>query len=222
MVYVAEMEKVEGELVRKENALLVNFPLLSMEELFDKMGFNEEAKELMYKLVDIMKRCHAAKRHHGAYEGGLFDHTYLICCYADYLADSINTDINKRFLLRACFFHDLGKIIIHPNNMKEEMEKLYRPVQERIDLLHLSIVLERNTGYSIAPALIGENTYEHTLKSISIIHNLGLREHPEVIKAIMFHHGGWSDFKRGTRVDSTPLSAILHAADLLVSQVLKI
>lgn len=211
-----------NELVNKELRTLINFPLLSMEEIFHICGFNDETKKKMNRIVMIMKTCKAGAKHHGAYEGGLFDHTYLICCYAKYLLDSLKADLNQKFLLRACFYHDFGKIIIHPNKKISELQALFVDEENRETLNNLAFMIEQNTGYTLPPYLIGPDTYEHTLKTLLILHNMGFREHPEIIKAIMFHHGGWSDFKREGRVDSTKYSAILHSADGIISQVLKI
>jgi putative nucleotidyltransferase with HDIG domain len=193
-----------------------------MNEIFSICGFNEETKIKMNQIVNIMKVCKAGAKHHGVYEGGLFDHTYLICCYAKYLFDSIKSDLNQKFLLRACFYHDFGKIIIHPNNKMMELENLYVEKENRETLNNLAIMIEQNTGYTLPPVLIKHDSYEHTLKTLLILYNMGFREHPETIKAIMFHHGGWSDFKKDGRVDSTKYSAILHSADMIISQVLKI
>lgn len=217
-----EAIQANSELVNKEITGLINFPLISLEELFNICGFNEESKKLMFQIVKIMKICKAGAKHHGAYDGGLFDHTYLICCYAKYLTESIKSDIQLKFLLRACFYHDFGKMIIHPNNKIVEIEKLCVPEENRETLQNMAFIIERNTGYSIPPVLIKADGYEHTLKSLWILNNLGFREHPEVVKAIMFHHGGWSDFKKEGRVDSTKYSAILHSADMIVSQILRI
>lgn len=219
---MSEIVQTNSELVNKEITGLINFPLISIEELFKLCGYNEESKKMMYQIVEIMKTCKAGAKHHGAYDGGLFDHTYLICCYAKYLVESIKSDIQLKFLLRACFYHDFGKIVIYPNNKIAEMEKLYVQEESRETLQNMALKIEHTTGYTIPPVLIKPDTYEHALKTLVILHNLGFREHPEVTKAIMFHHGGWSDFKKDGRVDSTKYSAILHSADMIVSQVLKI
>ncbi len=202
---------------------LVNFPLLSLPKIQEFGNFSEEKWTKITQIIMIMRKCKAASRYHGAYPGGLWDHVRLVISLACHIHSSLNSQVIRADLVRAALYHDWGKMLVHPNaNFRKFVERHYvfKPPRKLEDI---AFMIEQKFGYTIAhPYQTLTSPRDHTLKSLYILANMKFKENSEVIKAIMFHHGGWSDFKRDGRTDDTPTAAILHSADLIAAHTLEI
>lgn len=144
--------------------------------------------------------CPASSKYHGAYPGGLIDHTIEVAKIAVRLNILSEKCSNERIVFCA-IVHDLGKLgdseqflyMINPDESKRETEP-YVINKQLVDMPH-----ELRTLYWLD---------RHFRISLD----------PVEYQAIFFHAGMYNPaFKAVRRVD--PLTHILHQADMIASQV---
>jgi len=160
-----------------------------------------EDKDMMVELSIYMGRnkesfisAPGSIAHHHAYEGGLLRHTNEVVRIAWEIAKTLFQEFNvlddyidfRNKVIIACVLHDVGKI-----------QKYYRNYPSRAWV------------YCVNP-------HEHAQWVIDNWKmNQKLELDPDVIEAILTHHGGWS--KTGVEMKKL-LSAVVHSADLISSR----
>ena len=144
--------------------------------------------------------------HHLAKEGGLAEHSlnvYRLMCELD---ETFKAGINDGSLMICGLLHDLGKMGDHhkpnyvPNILKttgKQSDK--KPFETNKELLYIP----------------------HEIRSVAIAERfITLTEEEEF--AIIYHNGMYSDLKYSYSGKETPLSMILHFADMWASRVTEV
>lgn len=132
--------------------------------------------------------------HHHAYEGGLLRHTNEVIRIAYGITTTLFQEFNvisdyidfRNKVITACVLHDVGKIQRYCRDL-----------------------ISKQWVYCINPV-------EHAQWAVdSWNRNQTSKLEPDVIEAILTHHGGWS--KTGVEMKKL-LSAVVHGADLISSR----
>lgn len=163
---------------------------------------SSRANLLLDGLISIknhLLECPASSKYHGAYPGGLIDHTIEVVKIAVRLNILCGRCSHERVVFCAVV-HDLGKLgdsdqflyLINPDESKRDTEP-YVINKQLVDIPH-----ELRTLYWLS------------------IFGLGLT--PVEYQAIFYHAGMYNPgFKSIRRVE--PLTHILHQADMIASQI---
>lgn len=191
------------------------FDTYDLDEYMNEIKIDKDEEKRVRYLFKMMKKLPASMRNfHGTYEGGLYDHVLLVTNLLTNFGTSINDKIMKSEdfrinLIKAGLYHDLGKIDDYTIKGKWEMDFEYR-VSER-DLSLARFYAQKDFKMK------GKDT--HVEKCFVILRNAKITVNPEIEFGIAFHHGGWSKYfpKR-----SSPLSSLLHSADLIAAQYFRI
>ncbi|MFX1530768.1 MAG: hypothetical protein ACFFBC_06620, partial [Promethearchaeota archaeon] len=112
MNFIEPVQASQDYFIKKEITKLVKIELKGFESFFKLAGLDEKTKEeLCYILSDARRLPAALGGFHGAYPGGLFDHTLLVVNYANFICSSLTKDTSwlKKLILTA-ICHDFGKI----------------------------------------------------------------------------------------------------------------
>lgn len=150
----------------------------------------------------------ASTKFHGAYEGGLLEHTLNVYDEAVELADYYQINTSEESLAISTLFHDLCKVNVYKKtirNVKENGLWTEKQVYEFDEQLPF--------GY-------------HADKSIILLQSF-IRLKADEIYAIRAHMGGYdSAIQGGDRIlgkifDISPLAVIVHIADIASSHLLE-
>ncbi len=175
------------------------------------INVDKNEAERIYYLFQLMKELPASIRNfHGFYVGGLHDHVLIVTNIAYLNYHSLNCSPVKEInLIKSAMYHDLGKIDLYTTKKKWAMDFKYRSEPKDLGMARFHI----QNDFRV------KGKDEHVERCFTVIRNAKLSVNPEIEKAISFHHGGWSPFwpKR-----SCPISAILHAADMIASKYLDV
>ncbi|MFX1346163.1 MAG: HD domain-containing protein [Promethearchaeota archaeon] len=214
MNFIEPVQASQDYFIKKEITKLVKIELKGFESFFKLAGLDEKTKEeLCYILSDARRLPAALGGFHGAYPGGLFDHTLLVVNYANFICSSLTKDTSwlKKLILTA-ICHDFGKIQHYGFKLDLNNRKIKIHIIEADD-----VRLELSSKFKIS----GQD--RHVENGIAIIkkylskHNLLFDD--DMYQAIAFHHGSWSKYHPQK---FNTLSSILHVADMIASQILKI
>lgn len=179
--------------------------------------------------------CPASTRYHGNWEGGLLQHTVLVTSWARAIDSVLRTgaspgksgpvissffgslsvddiDFSTDDVVVVSLLHDVGKVHQYRAGVRSAW------IQNR-EAPKVQWVNECGLLSFIGETYPGLFTQDmHVIQSFFTAHTLGYTFTRKQFVALMYHHGGWSDRgNRGTR--ENPLSYLVHAADIIASQV---
>ncbi len=197
--------------VNRNISSLISFTVRGFNDYIQSLNFNSELTETLYNILTEMRRLPASSQFHGAYDGGLFDHTLLVANYADKLANTFRTSrtkIDSRHAIMTAIYHDFGKITYQA--MKKGLKTCFITLsQGEIESMRAEIAQK-----------FGVEGYDHHIEeSLAILKKYKLEYDDEISRAILFHHGGWSYYKPYT---SNELGVLIHTADMIASQIYNI
>ncbi len=214
MNFIEPAQASQDYFIKKEISKLVDFELKGFEFFFEIIDVDENTKEELRIILSDAKRLPAALGgFHGAYPGGLFDHILLVVNYANFICSSLIKDtywLKKLILTAIC--HDFGKIQYYGFKLDLNDRKIKINVNDADDVRK-----ELTSKFKIS----GKDT--HVEHGIAIIKKY-LTKHTqlfdeEMYQAIVFHHGSWSKYQPQKLNE---LASLLHVADMIASQILKI
>lgn len=164
-------------------------------------------REGMYGVIDNLRtggffKAPASSKFHGAYEGGLLEHSLNVLNVATGIDEDMQglgyKGVRGDSLIIVCLLHDVCKM------------DLYRRTEDGWD-----------KDYSACPLGHGE-------KSVILLQKWGLKLKDDEVLAIRWHMGKWDlseyvDAKRGfdAACSKTPLLPILMAADMLAARIIE-
>ncbi len=196
------------KLVNEEITNQLSFTVRGFNHYIQFLNCSREVTEMFYKAIKEMKRLPASTHFHGAYDGGLFDHTLLVTNYADKFSSIIKTKIDLRQAIKTAIYHDFGKITY------------YAPKKGLKDCaITVSPEEKSSMRVEIAQTFGLEGFDNHIEESLAILKKYKFEYNEEICRAILFHHGPWSYYKPSA---SNVLGALIHAADMVASQILNI
>jgi len=180
----------------------------NLDQLLKLIDLEESERQTLEYLFSIMRKLPASiTGYHGAYDGGLYDHVLLVTNLSFKLTEMIDVKIPTDNVLKAALYHDFGKIVSYCPKRGLELKF---PIA-RSDLEKINFYLKTKF------ALKGYDT--HIDQCLALIQKAQLNINREIELGIIFHHGGWSQYKP---YKTKGLPALLHSADMLASQVLGI
>lgn len=166
--------------------------------------------------------------YHGDYIGGLYDHVLLVTNLTkqlhqekNYLKQYIpwfereNVGISENYdeihlnkAILTALYHDFGKMPYYAYKLRLKNRKIFTNRHERD---HVSREIHNTFRYS------GDDP--HVDECIAVLKRYNLPFDNELCRAIIFHHGKWSRYKP---FRPNKLSELIHAADMIASQIFKI
>lgn len=208
-----DQQKYDDPFINKDITKLVAIPLHNFDFFFELAELDEITRKELIVILNEAKLLPAALGNfHGAYPGGLFDHTLLVVNYAHYIWKSLNDKswLNKVILTAIC--HDFGKISYYGTKLRLK--------NRTIDISFNKADLIRSEIWEKF-SLTGKD--RHVENAIAVIKNY-LSEYEmlfdnEMYIGIIFHHGSWSKY---LPQEMNELASLIHVADMIASQILKI
>jgi len=206
-------ETSDDPFINKDITKLVAIPLYDFNFFFDIVEADEITRKELNIILNETKLLPAALGNfHGAYPGGLFDHTLLVVNYAHYIWKSLNDQSWLKKVILTAICHDFGKISYYGTKLKVKERRIKISFDEA-ELIRSEIGDKFN--------LTGKD--RHVENAIAVIKNY-LSEYEslfdnEMYIGIIFHHGSWSKY---LPQEMNELASLIHVADMIASQVLKI
>ena len=169
------------------------------------------------KLLDWLKvsdfyTAPASTRFHGAYEGGLLEHSINVfdCLVKQLAAAGLQEKYTKETVAISSLFHDICKVNFY--------KKGYRNVKDE----------ESGQWYKKEVYEIDERfpCGDHADKSVIILQNF-MHLEPDEILAIRAHMGGWDNAVKGGNAfvgkifERCPLALCTHLADMMATYLLE-
>jgi hypothetical protein len=199
--------------INKDIRRLVAIPLKDFKFFFNLIKLDETIQKELIKILNEEKLLPAALGNfHGAYPGGLFDHTLLVVNYAYYICKSLNDQSWLKKVILTAICHDFGKISYYGTKLKLKNRKIEVSSND-VDLIRREIWENFN--------LTGKD--RHVENAIAVIKKY-IKEYETLFDndmyiGIIFHHGSWS---RYVPQEINELASLIHVADMIASQILKI
>jgi hypothetical protein len=213
------------------------------EKIKDNLDFKSENVSYFLESIQVKDSCKmqiskilkeaeqfpaALGGYHGDYIGGLYDHVLLVTNLTKQLYKEKNylkqyipwfrrekvgisenydeIDLNKAIL--TALYHDFGKVPYYAYKLKLKNRKIFTNRHERD---YVSTEIHSNFKYS--------GNDPHVDECIAVLKRYDLPFDNEICRAIIFHHGRWSRYKP---FRPNKLSELIHAADMIASQIFKI
>ncbi|MHA1805660.1 MAG: HD domain-containing protein [Promethearchaeota archaeon] len=184
----------------------LNFEVKGFDFFFDLIKLDESSRENIRLILKEARRFPAALMgHHGAHEGGLFDHILLVTNYTYYLYNSMRSMLKLKKAILTAIYHDFGKISYysHKKNVKESMVRV-----KREEIFDTSLFLQQKFGL--------EGRDYHVEEGITVLKKFNLFIDDEMCLGIIFHHGSWSKYRP---LKMNELATLIHVADMMASHV---
>lgn len=155
----------------------------------------------------------ASTRFHGAYEGGLLEHSLNVyhCLNKQLEAAGLQDKYKKETIAIVSLLHDICKVNFYKKgfrNVKDEMSGQWYKKE----------VYEIDERFPCG---------DHADKSVIILQNF-MRLEPDEILAIRAHMGGWDNAVKGGNsyvakiFERSPLALCVHLADMMASYLLEV
>ncbi|MFX1279312.1 MAG: HD domain-containing protein [Promethearchaeota archaeon] len=199
--------------INKDISRLVAIRLFDFNFFFDVAELdNITKKELAYILDEAKLLPAALGNYHGAYPGGLFDHTLLVVNYSYYIWKTLKDQSWLRQVILTAICHDFGKIPYYGTKLNLIDRKISIPLN-KTEVIRSEIKERfRVTGKD-----------RHVENAIAVIKKYisayDLLFDDEMYIGLIFHHGSWSKY---IPQEMNELASVIHVADMIASQVLKI
>ena len=213
MNFIEPVQASQDFFINREIIKLVKIELKGFESFFELVGLDENTKkELRIILSDARRLPAALGGFHGDYPGGLFDHTLLVVNYANFICSTLkDTSWLKKVILTA-ICHDFGKIQYYGFKLDLNDRKIKIHINDAD-----AVRLELTSKFKVS----GKD--RHVENGIAIIKKY-LSKHTQLFdddmyQAIAFHHGSWSKYHPQK---FNKLASLIHVADMIASQILKI
>lgn len=177
----------------------------NLKERFDELLIDidrGELEELITHLEEIgFYKAPCSTQYHGAYEGGLLEHSLNVCDYSVKVAEVLGYE-NLDSVKLVALLHDVGKAG-------------YYDKQNYLPNILKSGKISEAKPYEINKELLG---IPHEVAGLHIVNKfIDLTE--EEAFAIVFHNGMYTGLGRELRGNETPLQMIIHFADMWDSRV---
>ncbi|MFO8018374.1 MAG: HD domain-containing protein [Promethearchaeia archaeon] len=187
----------------------LHFECHGFQEFFEKVNLDKITRNKLELILTEAKQYPAALGgHHGAYQGGLFDHILLVTNYAYYLHKTMHNQTDLKRVVLTAIYHDFGKISYYgykksiPGRRVRISRTALRDIQRYIQLKY---------QYS------GKDP--HVESALGVVRKFNLPADREIERGIIFHHGSWSKYKPNAM---NKIATVVHVADMMASQVLYI
>jgi hypothetical protein len=213
MQFIGKTETRKQLFINKDIAPAITFELNGFDFFYDIVGLDDTTKREIDTILSDMKRLPAALGgYHGDYIGGLYDHTLLVVNYVYFLCGSLHDKSMEKNAIIAAITHDFGKVDYYGYKLDLENRKI------RLDFNDVNDVRSQLTSrFNVS----GKD--KHVENCIAIIKkyltNYDALFDDEMYLAIMFHHGSWSQYRPHK---PNTMASLLHVADMVASQILKI
>jgi len=213
MNFIEPVQASQDYFINKAIPKLVKIELKGFEFFFELVGLDETTnKELSIILSDARRLPAALGGFHGDYPGGLLDHTLLVVNYANFICSTLKDKscIKKVILTAIC--HDFGKVQYYGFKLDLKDRKIKIHINDAD-----AVRLELTSKFKVS----GKD--RHVENGIAVIKKY-LSEHTqlfddEMYLGIIFHHGSWSKYHPQKLNE---LASLIHVADMISSQILKI
>jgi hypothetical protein len=185
--------------------------LKDLDFFINLINVDDSEAERIYYLFQTMKYLPASiRKFHGFYIGGLHDHVMIVTNIAYQNYHNLNCKaVKETNLIKAAMYHDLGKIDLYATKKKWATDFKYHSEPKDLGMARFCIQKDFKV----------KGKDNHVERCFTVMKNAKLSVNPEVEKAITFHHGGWSLY---FPKKSCPISAILHAADMIAAKYLNV
>ncbi|MFX0029023.1 MAG: HD domain-containing protein [Candidatus Hermodarchaeota archaeon] len=199
--------------INKDITRLVAIPLYDFNFFFDIAELDDITRNELSTILNEARLLPAALgNYHGAYPGGLYDHTLLVVNYTHYIWKSLHDQSWLKKVILTAICHDFGKIPYYGAKLSLKNTKIEVPFNGA-ELVRLEI------GKKFG--LTGKD--RHVENAIAVIKKY-LSEYDllfdnEMYIGLIFHHGSWSKYNPQ---EINELAAVIHVADMIASQILKI
>jgi len=213
MNFIDPVQASQDYFINKEIIKLVEIELNGFEFFFDLIGLDENTKKELNVILSDARRLPAALGgFHGDYPGGLFDHTLLVVNYANYICSTLRDKSWLKKVILTAICHDFGKVQYYGFKLDLNDRKIKMHINDAD-----TVRLELTSKFKVS----GKD--RHVENGIAIIKKY-LSKHTqlfddEMYQAIAFHHGSWSKYHPQKLNE---LASLIHVADMIASQILKI
>jgi HD superfamily phosphohydrolase YqeK len=184
----------------------LDFNYKGFDFFFNLLELEDSSRKCLRKILQESKKLPAALGgFHGAYDGGLFDHILLVTNYAYILSKSKEYNVDFKKAVLTAIYHDFGKISYYCYK-KKDIDSKITVDREELDIIHKEIV--RKFNY--------EGRHYHVEEALAVLknHKHLLFFDDEMLKAIIFHHGEWSEYYP---IEMNELAKLIHKADMIAS-----
>lgn len=179
----------------------MNQPIHKFEDLIELTNLVPDERiasvsTLLQENRTLIEACPASTKYHGAYVGGLIDHTVEVVRTARHLNQELGNECAPAPLTFCAIVHDLGKL-------GQPGELVFIPDPSGKD-----------------PFIYNDKVVpmHHELRTLWWLSQYNIQYSLEEMQAIYFHAGPYSDFYK-TNIEKNPLVLILHSADNLVAKI---
>lgn len=199
--------------INKDIMKSLDFQPKNLEFFFELTELDKKTTTDLCKILDETRRLPAAlEDFHGNYTGGLFDHTLLVVNYVYLIYNSLKNKPWLKKVILTALCHDFGKIQYYGFKLELKNRKIEIDVADAIEIRS-----ELKSKFN----LTGKDW--HVESGIAVIRKY-IRKHKTLFDdamylAIAFHHGSWSRYQPQKMNE---LASIIHVADMIVSQILRI
>lgn len=213
MLLFSSLSKTSNYFINKEIIKLVKIELKGFEFFFELVGLDENTKKELNVILSDARRLPAALGgFHGDYSGGLFDHTLLVVNYANFICSTLKDKSWLKKVILTAICHDFGKVQYYGFKLDLNDRKIKIHINDAD-----AVRLELTSKFKV------NGKDRHVENGIAIIKKY-LSKHTqlfddEMYQAIAFHHGSWSKYHPQKLNE---LASLIHVADMIASQILKI
>jgi len=213
MNFIEPVQASQDYFINKAIPKLVKIELKGFEFFFELVGLDETTiKELSIILSDARRLPAALGGFHGDYPGGLLDHTLLVVNYANFICSTLKDKSWLKKVILTAICHDFGKVQYYGFKLDLKDRKIKIHINDAD-----AVRLELTSKFKVS----GKD--RHVENGIAIIKKY-LSKHTQLFddgmyQAIAFHHGSWSKYHPQKLNE---LASLIHVADMIASQILKI
>lgn len=186
--------------------------IVKLLESTERMGINNL---IGYMELNGFFEAPSSGAYHLCEEGGLAKHSMNVYEAARKVKDAIGADVSDQSIIICALLHDLGKMGDH--GKQNYVPNMVRSKTKNKETGEYDMVQSSSKPYETNKDLL---YIEHEIRSIAIAERfIDLTEEEEF--AILYHNGMYGQLKYNYSGKETPLSMIIHFADMWASRVVE-
>ncbi|MBY9007374.1 MAG: hypothetical protein KGD63_11520 [Candidatus Lokiarchaeota archaeon] len=208
-------------IIKKDNfKLILKNAEKALKEYLIKLKERDQHKfYVIFKVLEMSKYLKASNKYHGAYKGGLFDHLKLVfyLCYKIYNLITPE-EFSLEDLCDIALLHDMEKINNSINEIPPNLREKFLFIDENNENSANKLIL--NVLNSMEYGHYGSS--HHVDRTFAMLSKADIELNDNQVFGLVYHHGGWSNYKLRKSPASNSFSGLLHACDMIASKTMNI
>lgn len=185
-------------------------------DILMKVGEKDMDELIAYMEYNGFFEAPCSTQYHLSVKGGLAQHSLNVYDTAMKMRNALDTDIDERTIAVTALLHDLGKM--GDRGKPNYSVNMVRSKTKNKETGEYDLVQSTAKPYETNPNL---SYVPHSVRSIAIAERfITLTENEEF--AILYHDAMYGDLKYAYQGKETPLSLLLHSADMWCSRVIEV